>query len=74
MISFFFEQNSFFSARKEITYDNMAQLIMNVKKEIVETLKRVVDMLGRYSSNYLPLDAKNSVRSFILNLPSRLVS
>jgi hypothetical protein len=48
-------------------------LISKVKREIVETLRKVVDMLGKYSSSYLPVDAKHAVRSFILSLPSRLV-
>jgi hypothetical protein len=53
--------------------DNIKILISSVKREIVETIRRVVDMLGKYSSQYLPMDAKQNVRSFILNLPNRLV-
>jgi len=49
-------------------------LISKVKREIVDTLRRAVDMLGKYSSSYLPVDARNAVRKFILGLPNRFVS
>lgn len=44
-----------------------------VKREIVETLRSVVDMLGRYAGYCLSIDARQTVRTFILDLPSRLV-
>jgi hypothetical protein len=56
------------------TSGNVMALISKVKREIVESLRRVVDLLGKYSSSYLPFDARQAVRSFILNLPSRMVS
>jgi hypothetical protein len=55
------------------TIGNIAVLISTVKKEIVETLRKVVEMLGRYTSPYLPMDARQSVKSFILSLPNRMV-
>lgn len=48
-------------------------LISRVKRDVVDILRKSIDMLGKYSSSYLPVDAKVSVRSFILGLPSRLV-
>lgn len=52
---------------------NLVVLVASVKRDIAETLRRTVDMLGKYSSSYLPVDAKQSVRSFILSLPRKLV-
>ncbi|KAI8915546.1 hypothetical protein EDD86DRAFT_243555 [Gorgonomyces haynaldii] len=50
---------------------SLYSIVNNVKREIVETLRRVVDMLGKHSANYLPVDARATVKGFILNLPSR---
>ena len=52
---------------------NIVAFVSAVKREIVETLRRVVELLGNYSVGYLPVDARESVRNFILNLPNRLV-
>lgn len=45
--------------------------INSVKKEIVETLRQVVEVIGRYAGSCLPNEARNRVRSFILGLPQR---
>eukprot|EP00842_Homolaphlyctis_polyrhiza_P003074 jgi/Hompol1/3768/HPOL_003347-RA len=52
--------------------DDLLAVIGSVKREIVETVRKVVDVIGRNASVYLPSDARQSVRGFILNLPSRL--
>jgi Transcription factor Opi1 len=52
---------------------NLVGIVNAVKREIVETIRRVVDVVGRYAGYYLPSDSRQSVRSFILDLPSRLV-
>ncbi|KAI8896611.1 transcription factor Opi1-domain-containing protein [Globomyces pollinis-pini] len=49
--------------------DNFIALIAHVKREIVQTLRNVVDLLAMHS---LPVTARESVRSFILSLPQRL--
>ncbi|CEG64361.1 hypothetical protein RMATCC62417_01344 [Rhizopus microsporus] len=42
-----------------------------IKKEIVDTLRKVVDVISKYAGTGLPEQAKAAVRSFILALPSR---
>ncbi|KAI8336179.1 transcription factor Opi1-domain-containing protein [Chlamydoabsidia padenii] len=42
-----------------------------VQKEIVSTLRKVVEVVSRYAGVGLPTHAKASVRSFILQLPGR---
>lgn len=45
-----------------------------IRKSIAETLRKVVDVVGRYASAFLNNDARNNVRSFILSLPARWAS
>ncbi|KAJ3198992.1 hypothetical protein HDU67_003184, partial [Dinochytrium kinnereticum] len=45
--------------------------LAGVRREVVETLRRVVDVLGRYAALYLPPAARRTVRNFILALPER---
>ncbi|KAI9489028.1 transcription factor Opi1-domain-containing protein [Zychaea mexicana] len=42
-----------------------------IKKEMVDTVRKVVDVISRYASSSLPEQAKNTVRGFILELPKR---
>ncbi|KAI8073001.1 transcription factor Opi1-domain-containing protein [Gongronella butleri] len=42
-----------------------------VRKDLVQTLKKVVDVISRYASTSLPYHAKMTVRGFILSLPGR---
>ena len=53
--------------------DSMMAFVGAVKRQVVETLRRIVDLIGRYAAIYLPGDARQSVRGFILSLPGRLV-
>lgn len=53
---------------------SLLALASSVKKEVVETLRKVVEVIGKYAGNALPLEARNAVRGFILDLPSRWVS
>ncbi|KAI8930253.1 transcription factor Opi1, partial [Entophlyctis helioformis] len=50
----------------------LVAMLVAIRREIVETLRKVVDLVGRNASVYLTGDARQSVRGFILNLPSRL--
>jgi hypothetical protein len=43
----------------------------SIKKEIVDTLRKVIEVVSKYAGSGLPEQAKASVRSFILELPSR---
>ncbi|KAI9493702.1 transcription factor Opi1-domain-containing protein [Zychaea mexicana] len=42
-----------------------------VKREIVDTLRKVVDVVSKYAGSGLPEQAKNAVRVYILELPKR---
>ncbi|XJO71902.1 hypothetical protein BDV3_001337 [Batrachochytrium dendrobatidis] len=53
---------------------NLLALLESVKREIVETVRTVVGMVSRHAAMYLPGDARQTIRSFILDLPSRLAS
>lgn len=45
--------------------------LASIKKEIVDTLRKVVEVISKYAGSGLPENAKASVRVFILQLPSR---
>ncbi|CAG8657287.1 28047_t:CDS:2, partial [Racocetra persica] len=45
-----------------------------IKKEVVDTLRKVIEVVSKYASICLPEHAKHNVRSFILSLPSRWAS
>ncbi|KAI8089286.1 transcription factor Opi1-domain-containing protein, partial [Halteromyces radiatus] len=48
-----------------------ASTLAAIQKEIILTLRKVVEVVSRYAGVGLPSHAKASVRSFILQLPSR---
>ncbi|EIE82634.1 hypothetical protein G6F55_011892 [Rhizopus delemar] len=45
--------------------------LSKIKKEIVDTLRKLVEVISKYAGTGLPEQAKASVRTFILALPSR---
>ncbi|KAI8084957.1 transcription factor Opi1-domain-containing protein [Halteromyces radiatus] len=49
-------------------------ILSAVKKDVVDTLRKVVDVISRYAGSSLPYHAKVTVRGFILNLPGRWAS
>lgn len=51
---------------------DFTQLLHTIRREIVETLRTVVDVVQRYAGVYLTGEARGTVRAFILGLPSRL--
>jgi hypothetical protein len=53
------------------TNTNAAGSLAAIKKEVIETLRKVVEVISKYAGAGLPQQAKDSVRSFILALPSR---
>ncbi|KAH9250755.1 hypothetical protein BASA81_011409 [Batrachochytrium salamandrivorans] len=53
---------------------NLPALIDSIKRDVVETVRTAVEMVSRHAAVYLPGDARQSVRAFILDLPSRLAS
>lgn len=52
---------------------SVVHVAAQVRRVVVETLRRVVQVLGTHASPYLPVAAKQAVKSFILGLPTRLV-
>lgn len=50
-----------------------SSVLSNIKKDIVSTLRKVVDVITKYAGASLPSQARQSVRGFILNLPERWV-
>ncbi|KAI8817027.1 transcription factor Opi1-domain-containing protein [Fimicolochytrium jonesii] len=51
--------------------NNLFTVMAAIRREVVETLRRVVDVIGRYAALYLPGEARRTVRGFILALPGR---
>ncbi|CAG8751733.1 26485_t:CDS:2 [Dentiscutata erythropus] len=48
--------------------------LASIKKEVVDTLRKVIEVVSKYASKCLPEHARHNVRSFILSLPSRWAS
>ncbi|KAI8374816.1 transcription factor Opi1-domain-containing protein [Blakeslea trispora] len=51
--------------------EQSSNTLAHIKKEMVDTLRKVVDVISRYAGSGLPEQAKVSVRGFILALPTR---
>lgn len=47
------------------------QNLTNIKGDVVNTIRGVVDVIGKYAGSALPGPARNSVKAFILSLPAR---
>lgn len=45
-----------------------------IKKEVIDTLRKVVEIISKYAGSSLPEQARSSVRGFILSLPNRWAS
>ncbi|ORZ20439.1 transcription factor Opi1-domain-containing protein [Absidia repens] len=63
--------NSSSSSTTVSTHTNPAGMLAAIKKEVIETLRKVVEVISKYAGAGLPEQAKGTVRSFILALPSR---
>ena len=48
--------------------------LTDVRRDVVHTIRQVVDVVSRYAGGTLPEPARNRVRGFILNLPQRWAS
>ncbi|ORX80293.1 transcription factor Opi1 [Basidiobolus meristosporus CBS 931.73] len=53
---------------------NTTSTLSHIKREVIETLRKVVDVVQRYAGACLPGEARRRVRNFILNLPWRWAS
>ncbi|KAI9020895.1 transcription factor Opi1-domain-containing protein [Phycomyces nitens] len=54
-----------------VAVSSSAATLASIKKEMVDTLRKVVEVVSRYAGSGLPEQAKASVRAFILALPGR---
>ncbi|OAD03731.1 hypothetical protein MUCCIDRAFT_156230 [Mucor lusitanicus CBS 277.49] len=60
------------AAKKDVAVvEENSNTLAKIKKEIVDTLRKVVEVVSKYAGSGLPEQAKASVRAFILQLPSR---
>lgn len=59
------------SQNTEIVPSTAASTLASIKKEVVETLRRVINVVSRYAGACLPDQAKINVRQFILSMPVR---
>ncbi|KAG0227857.1 hypothetical protein BGW42_002548 [Actinomortierella wolfii] len=59
------------SSSTEVVPSNAASTLSNIKREVVETLRKVINVVSRYAGACLPDHAKISVRQFILSMPVR---
>ncbi|KAI8891151.1 Opi1-domain-containing protein [Backusella circina FSU 941] len=57
--------------RSVATQESAASALGQIKKEIVNTLRKVVEVVSKYAGSGLPEQAKQAVRGFILALPTR---
>jgi len=61
------------SRRPPISEDHMRKLT-DVRRDIVHTIRQVVDVVSKYAGGALPEPARGRVRGFILKLPQRWAS
>ncbi|KAI8888642.1 hypothetical protein K501DRAFT_320792 [Backusella circina FSU 941] len=54
-----------------IALNNDRSVLSDIKREVVNTLRKVVEVITRYAGSSLPAPARQTVRGFILNLPER---
>jgi len=62
------------SSTAVVPSSSAATSLASIKREVVETLRKVIEVMSRYAGACLPGQAKNNVRAFILSLPRRLAS
>ncbi|KAF9198718.1 hypothetical protein BGZ49_000379 [Haplosporangium sp. Z 27] len=55
----------------DIVPSTAASTLASIKKEVVDTLRKVISIVSRYAGACLPDPAKISVRQFILSMPVR---
>ncbi|KAF9423456.1 hypothetical protein BGZ94_008280 [Podila epigama] len=59
------------SQNTEIVPSTAASTLASIKKEVIETLRKVINVVSRYAGACLPDHAKINVRQFILSMPVR---
>ncbi|PHZ14719.1 uncharacterized protein RHIMIDRAFT_249647 [Rhizopus microsporus ATCC 52813] len=53
------------------TSHQRSSVLSSIKRDIVHTLRKVVEVISKYAGASLPSQARQTVRGFILNLPER---
>ncbi|KAI8337522.1 transcription factor Opi1-domain-containing protein [Chlamydoabsidia padenii] len=74
LVSLATTQSSPSSPSSSLSVPTTSSVLSTVKKDVVDTLRKVVDIISRYAGSSLPYHAKMTVRGFILNLPGRWAS
>lgn len=59
------------SGSNEFVSQQHMQKLNGVKRDVVETIRQVVDIVSKYAGGALPEPARARVRGFILHLPQR---
>lgn len=62
------------SSSNALISPSAVRTLANIKKEIVETIRKVVDVVSKYAGGALPEQAKQFVRKTILSLPIKWAS
>ncbi|KZS94567.1 Opi1-domain-containing protein, partial [Sistotremastrum niveocremeum HHB9708] len=66
--------NSDTPSTNETISSSHLQTLQEVKKEVVQTIRQVIDVVSKYAGGALPEPARVTVRNFILHLPQRWAS
>ena len=58
----------------EVVSQHHMRTLNDVKRDVVDTIRQVVDIVSKYAGGALPEPARQRVRGFILHLPQRWAS
>ncbi|OZJ05529.1 hypothetical protein BZG36_01909 [Bifiguratus adelaidae] len=59
---------------RTVATNSSASHLANLKREVVDTIRKVVEVVSKYAGAALPESAKANVKHFILSLPGRWAS
>ncbi|GES93882.1 Opi1-domain-containing protein [Rhizophagus clarus] len=61
-------------SNRAVIHTSSTSTLASIKKEVIDTLRKVIEVVSKYAGACLPDHAKRNVRGFILNLPTRWAS
>jgi len=61
-------------SHRAVVHSSSNSNLASIKREVIDTLRKVIEVVSKYAGACLPDQAKKNVRSFILNLPTRWAS
>jgi len=61
-------------SNRAVIHTSSSSTLASIKREVIDTLRKVIEVVSKYAGACLPDHAKRNVRSFILNLPTRWAS